>query len=68
MMGEQMNVQRMSRRDALRSGVVGLLIGVPLVLSGGSSVAWAAKPEDITGYTLGPVSYTHLTLPTSDLV
>jgi len=61
-MGEQMNVQRMSRRDALRSGVVGLLIGVPLVLSGGSGVAWAAKPEDITGYTLGPGDRIRLTV------
>ena len=32
-MGEQMSVQRMSRREALRSGVAGLLIGVPLVLT-----------------------------------
>ena len=40
-MGEQMSVQRMSRREALRSGVAGLLIGVPLVLT--SKVA-AATP------------------------
>jgi protein involved in polysaccharide export with SLBB domain len=53
MMGEQMSVQRMSRRDALRSGV-GLLIAVPLALTGGSSAVMAASPADITGYTLGP--------------
>ena len=51
-MGEQMSVQRMSRREALRSGVAGLLIGVPLVLT--SKVAAAAPaPDDIAAYTLG---------------
>lgn len=51
-MGEEMSVQRMSRREALRSGVAGLLVGVPLVLT--SKVAAAAPtPDDIAAYTLG---------------
>lgn len=51
-MGEEMSVQRMSRREALRSGVAGLLVGLPLVIA--AKVAPAAQaPDDIAAYTLG---------------
>src|SRR5512144_965299 len=53
-MGEEMSVQRMSRRAALKSGVAGLLFALPLAWA--SSVpAMAAAPgsDDIAGYTLG---------------
>lgn len=72
-MGEQMNMQRMSRREALRSGGVGLLIGVPLVLAGCSASTPSAtsdmtesapSPEskDISGYKLGPGDRIRLTV------
>lgn len=51
-MGAKMSVQRMSRREALRSGVAGLLVGVPLVLAAKAAPA-APMPEDIAAYTLG---------------
>ena len=38
-----------------------------LLLSGGLVMLAVTSPL-LTGYTIGPVSYTHLTLPTSDLV
>lgn len=51
-MGEEMSVERMSRREALRNGIAGLLVGVPLVLA--VKVAPAAPaPDDIAAYTLG---------------
>ncbi len=62
MMGEKMNVQRISRREALRSGVVGLLIGVPLVLTSGRIAAQTAKSDDISGYKLGPGDRIRLTV------
>lgn len=52
-MGENMSVQRMTRRDALRCGAAGLLIGVPLVFGASASGAATAAPADISGYTLG---------------
>ena len=36
--GEKMSVQRISRRDALKAGVGGLLVGLPLVFGSGMSV------------------------------
>ncbi|MFO1157085.1 MAG: polysaccharide biosynthesis/export family protein [Rhodospirillales bacterium] len=51
-MGEEMSVQRMSRREALRSGVAGLLVGMPLVLAAKAALA-APAPDDIAAYTLG---------------
>lgn len=53
-MGDEMSVHRISRREALRSGVAGLLFALPLAWA--SSVpAMAAAPasEDIAAYTLG---------------
>ncbi|QLH40941.1 MAG: polysaccharide export protein [Defluviicoccus sp.] len=62
----------MSRREALRSGGVGLLIGVPLVLAGCSAstpsatsdMTESALPEskDISGYKLGPGDRIRLTV------
>lgn len=51
-MGEEMSVQRMSRREALRSGVAGLLVGLPLVIAAKAAPA-AQAPDDIAAYTLG---------------
>ena len=48
-----MSVQRISRRDILKSSVAALLIGVPLVYASSVSVGSAAEPETITGYKLG---------------
>ncbi|MBK8175537.1 MAG: polysaccharide export protein [Rhodospirillales bacterium] len=42
----------MSRRDALKSGVAGILIGVPLALGAAISRSVAAPTEDISGYKL----------------
>lgn len=47
-MGEQMNVQRMSRREALRSGGVGLLIGLPLVLAGCGTSTQSVTSDDMS--------------------
>lgn len=57
-MGEEMSVQRMSRRQALRSVVAGLLVGGPLVLTSKLAPAAEGTPaapatDDISGYTLG---------------
>jgi polysaccharide export outer membrane protein len=54
-MGDDMSVRRMSRREALKSGVAGLLIGIPLVMASRlpTAAAAVAAPGDITGYTLG---------------
>ncbi len=55
MMGEQMSLQRMSRREALRSVVAGLLVGGPLVLVSNRAAAAGGGPasDDISAYTLG---------------
>ena len=47
-----MSVQRISRRDALKAGVGGLLVGLPLMFGSGMSVRSAAAAEDISGYKL----------------
>ena len=53
MKGDKMSVQRISRRDALKAGVGGLLVGLPLMFGSGMSVRSAAAAEDISGYKLG---------------
>jgi polysaccharide export outer membrane protein len=57
-----MSVERISRRDALKGGIAGVLMGVPLLFGCASEpkpeaeTSAAAKPatEDISGYKLGP--------------
>jgi protein involved in polysaccharide export with SLBB domain len=51
-MGDEMSLQRISRRQALRGGLAGLLIGLPL-MSAATVRAAAPTTEDISGYTLG---------------
>ena len=51
-----MSVQRMSRREALKGGAVGLLVALPLAWasSGAAKAASpAAAPDSISAYTLG---------------
>ena len=48
-----MNVQRISRREALKVGVGGLVIGVPLIFGSSIPVGSATAAEDISGYKLG---------------
>ncbi len=51
-----MSVQRMSRREALKGGAVGLLVALPLawVSSGAARAASpASAPDSISAYTLG---------------
>lgn len=51
-----MSVQRMSRREALKGGAVGLLVALPLawVSSGAARAASpASTPDSISAYTLG---------------
>lgn len=53
-MGDEMSVERMSRREALKSGVAGLLIAVPLAwASSMPAMAAAPAPEELTAYKLG---------------
>jgi polysaccharide export outer membrane protein len=53
-MGDEMSVERMSRREALKSGVAGLLIAVPLAWASSiPAMAAAPAPEELTAYKLG---------------
>jgi protein involved in polysaccharide export with SLBB domain len=54
--GNQMSVQRISRRDALKASVVAMLVGAPLVSCADASNAPAPAPagKSISAYTLGP--------------
>lgn len=48
-----MGVQRISRRGALKAGLAGLMIGVPLVFGPRMMMGSAGAAEDISGYKLG---------------
>lgn len=53
-MGDEMSVQRMSRREALKGGAFGLLIALPLAgVSCGRAMAASPPPDSIAAYTLG---------------
>ena len=51
----------------LRILLLGAISGFPWVLIGSSLSLWL-KEEGLSRSTIGSVSYTHLTLPTNDLV